>query len=359
MATINPRREAPDPKHPDAKRKIIGWQVRIRKHGHPLQVKTFRTRGEAEAWATVTESEMVRGVFLERSTSERTTLADVLNRYVSEVLPGKRSQQQVRSAASIVTGHLGEYSLAALSPVILAQYRDARLSTGVTSQTVRHELSLVSRVLTLAMKEWGITLPHGNACLQIKMPVQAKSRDRRLQGDEETRLLAECAKAQNPWLLPVVRFAIETAMRAGEIMETKGTTDQETGKRPIQTTGLLWSNVDLNKRTATLPMTKNGTARTVPLSSVAVNVLQGLPRTLDGRVFGTTYEAIHLSFTRACKRAGIEDLRFHDLRHEATSRLFEKGLNPMQVAAITGHKTLQMLKRYTHLRAEDLARLLG
>jgi integrase len=143
------------------------------------------------------------------------------------------------------------------------------------------------------------------------------------------------------------------------MLQTKGTTDQETDERPVQTAGLLWVNVDLQKRTATLPMTKNGTARVVPLSSVAVDVLRGMPRSLDGRVFGTTYEAIHLSFTRACKRASIEDLRFHDLRHEATSRLFEKGLNPMQVAAITGHKTLQMLKRYTHLRAEDLARLLG
>jgi Phage integrase family. len=80
---------------------------------------------------------------------------------------------------------------------------------------------------------------------------------------------------------------------------------------------------------------------------------------MTDRVFDTTYEAIHLSFARACKRAAIEDLRFHDLRHEATSRFFEKGLNPVQVAAITGHKTLQMLKRYTHLKAEDLAILLG
>jgi len=97
----------------------------------------------------------------------------------------------------------------------------------------------------------------------------------------------------------------------------------------------------------------------VPLSSRAVAVLDSLPRTLDGRVFGTTYEGIHQAFVRACRRADIEDLRFHDLRHEATSRLFEKGFNPMEVSSITGHKTLQMLKRYTHLRAEDLAKRMG
>jgi Phage integrase family. len=117
--------------------------------------------------------------------------------------------------------------------------------------------------------------------------------------------------------------------------------------------------VDLKKRTAHLPKTKNGEARTMPLSSRAVATLENLPRNLDGRVFGTTYEGIHQAFVRACRRAGIADLRFHDLRHEATSRLFEKGFNPMEVSAITGHKTLQMLKRYTHLRAEDLAKRMG
>ena len=122
---------------------------------------------------------------------------------------------------------------------------------------------------------------------------------------------------------------------------------------------MQWSDIDLKKRTAHLPKTKNGEARTVPLSSRAVATLEALPRNLDGRVFGVTYEGIHQSYVRACRRAGITGLTFHDLRHEATSRLFEKGLNPMQVAAITGHKTLQMLKRYTHLRAEDLAKLLG
>ncbi|MGC9207933.1 site-specific integrase, partial [Acidithiobacillus sp.] len=99
--------------------------------------------------------------------------------------------------------------------------------------------------------------------------------------------------------------------------------------------------------------------RTVPLSSRAVTVLDALPRSMDGRVFGMTYEAMKQAFDRACKRAGIDDLRFHDLRHEAVSRFFEKGFNPMEVSTISGHKTLQMLKRYTHLRAEDLAKRMG
>lgn len=344
----------------------IGWQAQIKRKGFPLQVKTFRTKAEATQWATVTESEMMRGVWRDRSRAESTTVTDLLDRYAREILPDKKSRQGPASVIRILKkSEIGKLSLAALTPEAIAKYRDRRLATmsektgrPLSTQTVRHEIAILSRIIAHAIKEWGIPLAYGNPCLQIKMPSQARARDRRLQGDEEARLLVECAKAKNPWLVPVVRFAIETAMRAGEMLETKGTADDD-GERPIQSAGLLWKHVDLNKRVALLPETKNGTARKVPLSSVVVEILRGLPRSMDGKVFGTSYEAIHLSFVRACKRAGIEDLRLHDLRHEATSRLFEKGLNPMQVAAITGHKTLQMLKRYTHLRAEDLAKLLG
>ncbi len=122
---------------------------------------------------------------------------------------------------------------------------------------------------------------------------------------------------------------------------------------------MKWEHVDLKTRTLTIPETKTGEPRRIPLSSRAVAVLKSLPRRIDGYVFGMRKDSITQAFDRACKRAGIEDLRYHDLRHEATSRLFERGLNPMEVAAITGHKTLQMLKRYTHLRAEDLVAKLG
>nr|WP_226832489.1 site-specific integrase [Acidithiobacillus sulfurivorans] len=174
-----------------------------------------------------------------------------------------------------------------------------------------------------------------NPVLSVRKPSPGKARDRRLSPIEEKKLLGECT----PSLKAIILFALETGMRRGEIRK------------------MLWKDVDLNKCTAQLFDTKNGEDRTIPLSSRAVNVLKSLPRNINGKVFPGA--DISHTFAAACKRAGIEDLRFHDLRHEATSRLFEKNLNPMQVAAITGHKTLQMLKRYTHLRAEDLAKLLG
>ena len=115
--------------------------------------------------------------------------------------------------------------------------------------------------------------------------------------------------------------------------------------------------VDLKKRTVTLPETKNGQKRIVLLSSVALSILKERlgTRRLDGKVWNIGPDAISQDFARACQNAGISGLHFHDFRHEATSRLFEKGFDTMEVSTITGHKTLQMLKRYTHLRAEDLA----
>jgi len=146
---------------------------------------------------------------------------------------------------------------------------------------------------------------------------------------------------RNPWMRPLVQLAIETAMRQGELL------------------ALRWENVDLTAQTAHLEDTKNGESRTVPLSSRAVAVLEALPRTDDPRVFPITSQAVKLAWKRACKRAGIEGLHFHDLRHEAASRLAERLPNLIELAAVTGHKDLRMLKRYYHPRATDLAKKLG
>ena len=357
MATINERKSSSgEPSR---------WQAIVRLKGQPAQTKTFRTKAEAVRWSRQVESEMDKGVFVSRAESEKTTVNDLIDRYAREVLPTQRGGHREVSRVKWIKEGLGKYSLAALTSSIVADYRDARLKR-VGPQSVKHELSLLQRALKKGAMEWGIALPGGIPTLQVKKPPMPPARDRRLVDDEEERLLAACGEARTLWLRPATIFAIETAMRAGEILETwkyMDDVDEEGKKIKVKTKvsdGLQWSDVDLEKRTAHLPKTKNGDARTVPLSSRAIQILTDLPRNLDdGRVFGTTYEGIHQAFDRACKRTAIEGLHFHDLRHEATSRLFEKGLNPMQVAAITGHKTLQMLKRYTHLRAEDLAKLLG
>ena len=141
----------------------------------------------------------------------------------------------------------------------------------------------------------------------------------------------------------LVKFAIETAMRRQEIAS------------------LTWEHVDLKRRTAHLPKTNNGESRTVPLSPAALDILKSLPRELSGSVFGMSPDLITKKMSKATKRAGMEDFRFHDLRHEATSRFFENtDLDVMEIRMITGHKSMQMLARYSHLRAHKLAdRLAG
>lgn len=194
-----------------------------------------------------------------------------------------------------------------------------------------------------------------NPVTQIRKPKLPKGRDRRLLPGELDRIISA---SESPILSHIVRFALETGMRRSEL------------------SGMTWNLVDLKKRTVTLPDTKNGEKRIVPLSKEAGRILSDLPRRIDGKVWEMEPDSITQAFIRALTRARaayvkeceekgtkpdpafLADLTFHDLRHEATSRFFEKGLNPMQVAAITGHKTLQMLKRYTHLKAEDLAELL-
>jgi integrase len=226
----------------------------------------------------------------------------------------------------------------------MARYRDERLQK-VTAGSVRRELTILSHLFEVSCKEWGIFVR--NPVRDITLPPNNRARDRRLQDTEdasdteESRLLAACRRCRNPYLLPIVQFALETAMRQSEIVR------------------LRWQHVNLKRRTAFLPDTKNGESRTVPLSSVAVDVLKALPRSINGEVFpGVTTESIKKAFIRAVRHAGIEDLHFHDLRHEATTRLFEQGLTILEVSSITGHRDLQMLRRYTHLRAEDLAKKL-
>ncbi len=320
------------------------WQAHIRRRGYPAQVRTFDTKAEAEAWAATIESEIARGVFLSRSEAEATTLGEALGRYAREVTPTKKPSTVARekNRIKILTAFpIARRSLASIKGSDIATLIRERQAEGLGSNAVRLDLALLSHVFTVAGSAWGME-SLGNPVKRVRgqRPKLPQGRDRRLQGDEYARLLA-AAHTYGGEIGPLITWAIETAMRRGEIA------------------AMRWEHLDRRARVLLVPETKNGTPRRVPLSTIALGVLDGLPRRLDGRVWGMRPDSISQAFERVCKAAGITGLTFHDLRHEATSRLFEKGLNPMQVAAITGHKTLQMLKRYTHLRAEDLVGMLG
>lgn len=328
------------------------WQAKIRRDGYPSKSKTFSKKTDADAWARVQESEMDRGVWRDRTSADSTTFFALLSSYLKDVVPTKRGAdvEELRIGA-LQRDEIAKFKLSALSPLVLAGWRDRRLEAGCAGATVNRELNVISSVFNWGRKELMIQVE--NPVAGIRRPPSSASRARRLEEGEEERLMVALEDhpsdgdkkyrvgTKNPWIKPMVLIAIETAMRRGELLSLK------------------WENVDLKKRTAFLQITKNGESRTVPLSTRAVSLLEALPRSIDGRVFPITADSLKKAWERACGRAGLIDLHFHDLRHEATSRLAERLPNLIELASVTGHKDLKMLKRYYHPRATDLALKLG
>lgn len=326
------------------------WKAVIRKTGWPTASKTFRTKRDAEDWSRRTEDEMVRGVYIQRSGSERMTLEMALKRYLAEVTPTKKATTQrgeISKSKSLIAD-LGKYSLAALSSEIIAGYRDKRIAAKISNNTIRLELALLSHLYSTAIKEWGVGLTF-NPVMNVRKPSPGEGRDRRLSKDEEAALFKAVDAHSNPMLGWIARIALETSMRSGEI------------------TSLRLNQVDLAKRVVRLADTKNESARTVPLNKRATHAFRaalenGVRPSGCALVFfgepGKDGKRRPYAFTKVWgelkKKLGMADLRFHDLRHEAVSRLVEGGLSDQGVSAISGHKSMQMLKRYTHLRAEDL-----
>ena len=329
--------------------------ARVRIKGRPEVSRVFPDARKAATWAAAQEHSLRAGDFRDTRAAHRLLVRDLIDDYARTALPRLKSADTTSLRLARFRCDLGAYTLETLTRGRIAEWRDARLAEGAAPATVTRELGILSSVISYARKDLGIEIE--NAAGLVRRPPTTRGRDRRLESDEETRLLealgdhagdvrgAKRAGAyrvgtRNPMMLPLVQLAVETAMRQGELL------------------ALTWDNVDLNAQTAHLNDTKNGESRTVPLSSRAVALLDVLPRLPDGRVFPISAQAVKLAWGRACKRAGIENLRFHDLRHEATSRLAEK-LNLLELAAVTGHKDLRMLKRYYHPRATDLAKKLG
>lgn len=317
------------------------WRAKVRRKGYPVVSETFTSKSAAEAWARGIESDMDRTNIIGRIEGDRVTLVEALDRYEREVTPRKKGAKVEKYRIEMWRRDpLSEKTLASIRSSDLAAWRDRKLDEGFSASKIRNDLNLVSHLFNIAAAEWGYEgLP--NPMKTVRKPSLPQGRDRRLGVEEEALLFATCRKSRAVWLEPIIVIALETGMRLGEIMS------------------LQWERIDLEKQTAHLPDTKNSSPRNVPLSKKAVATLEKLPHSIDGRVFPTATESVKSAFSRIVSKAKIKDLRFHDLRHEATSRLFEKGLDMMEVASITGHKTLSMLRRYTHLKAEHLAQKLG
>lgn len=363
-----------------SQRKNEWWQAKIRRKGHPVQSKTFPRKVDAEVWVRKIEGEMDRGVFVSRAEAESTTLLEALERYEREITPRKKGAEQERYRIRFLMKHaLATRYLASVRGLEMARFRDELLDAKLAPSTVMKYLAVLSHLYEIASKEWAIEVD--NPVKKITKPKVDNARVRRLSKEEETFLLAALddpgdsvrtlkVDRRNIWMPKIVRFALESAMRQGEILSLDG-------KNIVLKRG----DDTLLRSVAHLLTTKNGSSRKVPLSSVATSLLcnsgDNVERLRSGKVFPTTASALKQSFTRAvargrraydksCVESGIqpdpsflEDFHFHDLRHEAISRLVEKGLGMMEVAAITGHKDFRMLKRYYHPREDELAVKLG
>ena len=226
------------------KRGDLQWRARVKKKGFPEQSKTFNTRRDAEDWAKVVESEMIRGTFISRSDSEKVTFGDLVDRYLREVTPSKKNWKSETQIMKKIKEKFGTYALVAIQSKDIAEYRDQLLEERAAS-TICHYLNAISVVIDTALKEWSNVLP-ANPVRNVRRPPQPTGRDRRLSAEEEKALLDECKKSNNPWLEPVVLLATETALRQGEIFK------------------LTWRHVDLKKRIAHIPETKNGEAEQSP-----------------------------------------------------------------------------------------------
>jgi len=315
------------------------WQAKVRMKGCPPQSKTFTFRDDAEKWGKETEVAIERGLFFDRTKAEQTTLNELITKYRSEELPKKKGRHYAPSL-NVLEREFGSYALAIISSEMIAKFRDKRLAT-VAASTVRKEINLLSSIVDLSTKEWGTPVAF-NPCKLVSLPKEPRGRDRRLINDEYDRLLKECG-ASSIQMKAIFIVAVETASRLGELLK------------------MQWAHINFADSVAFLPDTKNGENRSIALSPVAISALRSVPRNINGRVFNnwSASDSFNKTWQRICKRAGVEDLRFHDLRHEGVSRLFEKGLSIMEVASISGHKSLTSLKNYTHMIAKTIAQKLA
>ena len=301
------------------------WFVRVRKHGQPLQSKTFNIKKDAQRWAVMIERELDQG--LTGCVDKSVTLGDLLKRYLKEVTPHKKSHdKEAWRIKALLKRPISGVSLSNLNSAIISSYKYSRLADG--ARTTRYDLALIRHCLEFARLEWGYYLPTNPVDL-VSKPKLNKPRDRRVGKDDINALMHALRYTKVTYLKPLILIAIETGLRQGELVK------------------LMWCDVDLDSQMLKVRDTKNGEDRVVPLSNKALSILKLLPR-LGEAVFNASHSSLQNAWKRLIKRSGLIDLHFHDLRHEAISRFIERGLTIPEAASISGHKTQSMLLRYAH-----------
>jgi integrase len=292
----------------------------------------------------VTEGAVQEGRHFATAEAKRHTLADLIDRYLADVLPDKRASTIPSQKRQLCwwKAKLGHYALADITPALIAEHRDT-LRRGTTKRhtrranaTVKRYLAVLSHAFTMAVEEWHWC--DDNPVFKVGKPKEPRGRVRYLCDDERQSLLAACQVSRNPYLYTVVMLALATGARRGELLS------------------LCWPDVDLKRGMLIFHETKNGERRAVPLTGQAFTLMHqhAKVRRLDTTLVfpnstGKKPLGIGDAFENAVKRTGIKDFRFHDLRHTFASYLAMNGATLAEIAETLGHKTLAMVKRYAHL----------
>lgn len=303
------------------------WQAMVRKSGHRSIGRTFTHRSDAVRWVQATELEIEReGLIPDRSILKTAVLADLLARYRDAISVSKRGHLNMERwvLERLLRHPMARLKLSELRRGHLQAWCDERLKE-VSASTMRRQLAILSHVFEIAHSIWHI--PIDNLTRKLVIPVSSARRQRRLTAAEEAQLLVAVEASRNLCLLPILLLAKETSMRRGELL------------------ALRWDQI--GKDHIIIRTSKNGESRTIALSNTAIAILDSVAK-IDGRVFPISASALTQAWRRLAKRAGVTDLRFHDLRHEAISRFFELGLSAPEVQSMSGHKDMRMLYRYAH-----------
>ena len=312
------------------------WLVQIRRSFHKPIYKTFYSKYDAQKWARETERLIEMGQFVDTSEANKTTLRQLIERYGREVSPRKKSTSDKYLIKNILNhATFIDKPLTHVSSSDIAEFRDARLKN-ISPSSVNRELSLISDTITKATTEWNCYIAESPVKAGLRLKENPR-RIRRLQDDEYQRLMQSCKSNRTFWC-PIIDFAIHSAMRRGELLS------------------ITWNMVDLDKKYISLPpqITKTDKTRNVPLQPRALEILRSIPRSFDGKVFPIGIKNFERSWRAICKRAGITGLRFHDLKREAISLLFEKGLSISEVQLFCGN-SLASLSVYTQHDSTTLA----
>ena len=321
----------------------IRYRVQVRLKGHPIQTATFERLTDAKNWAKITEGAIKDGRHFRNTEAKKRTLGELIDRYIKDIMPTKpKSGEKQRSQLEWWKQELGSYFLVDITPALIGEKRDmllggtTRLKKKRSNATVVRYLAALSHALSVAVKEWAWL--DDSPMRKVRKPKESRGRVRFLSEIERKALLEACQQSENKYLYTIVVLALSTGMRRGEIMN------------------LRWDDVNPKEGYLILHETKNGERRRIPLTSHALECIKAMDkvRRIDTPLlFPSNRKKVQSYFwkqwLKALKEAGIEDFRFHDLRHTTASYLAMNGASIAEIAEVLGHKTLQMVKRYSHL----------